>query len=138
MLLTTANQVLVFERRTADRVEEVSTYTLSQHPPVIAKKVLLMKHFKDYLDGRPDPSLDEFEESIDQTPLVESDQIVYVKKWLRTKHAIVFRLNVKAIQAIFLDSTELLLNVESRTVVYISRVKQRETLTIDEALQSQN
>jgi polo-like kinase 1 len=35
--------------------------------------------------------------------------VTYVKKWLRTKHAILFRLSNKLVQVAFSDKTEILL-----------------------------
>jgi polo-like kinase 1 len=51
--------------------------------------------------------------------------IVYVKKWMRTKHAIMFRLSNKIVQVSFQDHTEILLNSESRLVTYVNKKAER-------------
>ena len=46
--------VTFFERNSASRQEEVNTYFISEAPKEIQKKVLLMKHFAEYLEGNKD------------------------------------------------------------------------------------
>jgi len=78
---------------------------LESYPKELHKKVALLQHFKSYLENgkkafyfsesfsyplKPEPAeLDE--ES-------KKNGLVFVKKWLKTKHAIVFRLNNKIVQ----------------------------------------
>lgn len=50
---------------------------------------------------------------------------VYVKKWMRTKHAIMFRLSNKIVQVNFQDHTEILLNSENRLVTYVNKKGER-------------
>ena len=57
--------------------------------------------------------------------------IVYVKKWMRTKHAIMFRLSNKIVQVSFQDHTEILLNSESRLVTYVNKKAERQTLPLN-------
>lgn len=64
--------------------------------------------------------------------------IVYVKKWMRTKHAIMFRLSNKIVQVSFQDHTEILLNSESRLVTYVNKKGERSTLPLNQALESNN
>lgn len=63
---------------------------------------------------------------------------VYVKKWMRTKHAIMFRLSNKIVQVNFQDHTEILLNSESRLVTYVNKKGERITLPLNQALESNN
>lgn len=44
-----------------------------------------------------------------------------VRKWLRTKHAIVFRLTVGAVQINFFDHTKIIVNEPQDTVTYIDK-----------------
>jgi polo-like kinase 1 len=60
-----------------------------------------------------------------------SSSNVYVKKWMRTKHAIMFRLSNKIVQVNFQDHTEILLNSESRMVTYVNKKAERETLPLN-------
>lgn len=64
--------------------------------------------------------------------------IVYVKKWMRTKHAIMFRLSNKIVQVNFQDHTEILLNSENRLVTYVNKKGERSTLPLNQALESNN
>ncbi len=48
---------------------------------------------------------------IDDANKNKSGSQVYVKKWMRTKHAIMFRLSNKIVQVNFQDHTEILLSV---------------------------
>jgi hypothetical protein len=63
---------------------------------------------------------------------------VYVKKWMRTKHAIMFRLSNKIVQVNFQDHTEILLNSENRLVTYVNKKGERQTLPLNLALESNN
>ena len=63
---------------------------------------------------------------------------IYVKKWMRTTHAIMFRLSNKIVQVNFQDHTEILLNSESRLVTYVNKKGERQTLPLAHALESAN
>ena len=63
---------------------------------------------------------------------------VYVKKWMRTKHAIMFRLSNKVVQVNFQDHTEVLLNSESRQVTYVNKKGERSTMPLNLAMDSTN
>lgn len=59
-----------------------------------------MQHFRSYLEGSAKPKPNEKTE-----PPVASKRkitdVVYVKKWMRTRHAIMFRLSNKVVQVNF-------------------------------------
>mmetsp|Transcript_5117 Transcript_5117/g.6807 ORF Transcript_5117/g.6807 Transcript_5117/m.6807 type:complete len:96 (-) Transcript_5117:99-386(-) len=59
-----------------------------------------------------------------------------VKKWMRTKHAILFRLNNKVVQVCFQDNSQIILCSDSRLVCYVNRQGMRSTLALQEALDS--
>ena len=102
------------ERRTKEEGggEEVEVMDLSDHPPALHKKVTLLKHFSKYLTQRATPP--------SSTPSSSSpSSLPYVRKWLRTKHAIFFRLSCGSVQVIFNDRTELVVG-EGR-VAYTDR-----------------
>lgn len=63
---------------------------------------------------------------------------VYVKKWMRTKHAIMFRLSNKIVQVNFQDHTEILLNSENRLVTYVNKRGERSIMPLSQALDSNN
>ena len=63
---------------------------------------------------------------------------MYVKKWMRTKHAIMFRLSNKIVQVNFQDHTEILLNSENRLVTYVNKRGERSIMPLAQALDSNN
>lgn len=48
-------------------------------------------------------------------------RLVYMKQWLKTKHAIMFRLSNKVFQVDFLDQSQILLNTDSKMVTYTNK-----------------
>ena len=77
-----------------EKIEQIpETHCLKDYPTSLEKKVTLLKHFRNYLieqRNRDDSAEDEtshncFKESTKST--------VFLKKWVRTKHAILFRLS---------------------------------------------
>ena len=63
---------------------------------------------------------------------------VYVKKWMRTRHAIMFRLSNKIVQVNFQDHTEILLNSDNRLVTYVNKKGERSIMPLSQALDSNN
>jgi len=98
------------------------------HPHDINKKVTLLKYFKNYLLEQSTKA----EESLVAAP---TSNLVYVKKWLRTKHAIVFRLSNKVVQVNFFDHTKLILSEEATVVTYITPSRQTTTQTLSSLFQ---
>ncbi len=45
--------------------------------------------------------------------------LTYLKKWVRTRHAILFRLSNRTVQVIFFDHSEILLSSEARTGIVL-------------------
>lgn len=37
--------------------------------------------------------------------IMDDKSIIYVKRWFRSKHAVIFRMNNKTVQVIFVDQT---------------------------------
>ena len=60
----TGKLVTYFERNSANRQEQVDTYVITEAPKEIQKKVLLLKHFGEYLEGNKDS----FQDDDGQTP----------------------------------------------------------------------
>ena len=52
---------------------------------------------------------------------------IYVRKWLRTRNAYIFRLSNKTIQVHFYDHTEIVLSSEARVVTYTDKIGNRST-----------
>ena len=49
-----------FYREAASRADSMATYTIDNYPREINKKIMLLKHFHEYLEGKSDEFLDEF------------------------------------------------------------------------------
>jgi polo-like kinase 1 len=100
----------------------------------LKEKVNLLKNFKGYL----------FEETKDETKDyvleggINKRQFIYVKKFVRTKHAILFRLSNLNVQINFNDNTEIILSKENKMVTYISKKKVISHYPLTTALDSNN
>jgi polo-like kinase 1 len=139
------NQFYYYERKAIaanEKQDVMSTYSLTSFPKELQKKVTLLQHFKSYLEQIYDPA--EKEQLIQRNKQNAANKLqyppgsVYVKKWMRTKHAIMFRLSNKIVQVNFQDHTEILLNSENRYVTYVNKKGQRETMPLNLALDSNN
>ena len=58
----------------------------------------------------------------------------YLKKWVRTKHAILFRLSNGTVQVVFYDHTEVLLSDDAKVVTYVDKRRNRTTYRLDEIM----
>jgi polo-like kinase 1 len=124
------------ERRASDRVDIMSCYTLSVYPKELHKKVTLLQHFRSYLEGlktqSTNPTEDPDQYKSGQQPLV------YLKKWMKTRHAIMFRLSNKIVQVDFQDKTQIILSSESKLVTYVNKKGEQSQYPIATALESDN
>eukprot|EP00802_Teleaulax_amphioxeia_P002425 Tamp_02427.p1 GENE.Tamp_02427~~Tamp_02427.p1 ORF type:complete len:779 (+),score=245.92 Tamp_02427:423-2759(+) len=102
---------------------------MSEHTKDLAKKVTLMQHFRNYLD---DPN--RHPSSADTADGKSAgDEGVYVRKWMRTRHSVIFRLSNNCLQVSFLDDTEVLLWANRRWVTIKSKDQPRRTLDLKDA-----
>ena len=111
-----------------------------------------MQLFKNYLEGdsnsnnkksEHDKDKDKEKEEIKSEKKDEDNNIggkpfTYVKKWMRTRHAIMFRLSNKIVQVCFQDHTEIILSSESRVVTYVNKQSERSTYPLSSALENSN
>ena len=121
-----AGQFTYYERKGNEKQETAQTHAINSYPPSFGKKVTLLQHFRNYLDtGNP--------------PLTPANPpIPYVKKWTTTDHAIIFRMSHKVVQVCFQDKTELILCSETKMVIYVSKSGERQTMTLNSAMESEN
>jgi polo-like kinase 1 len=61
-----------------------------------------------------------------------------VKKWLATKHAVMFRLSNKIVQVDFRDKTRILLASETKVVMYLDKKGEKSSYPLATALESSN
>jgi len=124
------------ERRSSDKQEILTTHSLTDFPKDLTKKVTLLQHFRSYLEGESkNQESTEENKSEDKN---KNSNFVYVKKWMRTRHAIMFRLSNKIVQVCFQDHTEIILSSESRVVTYVNKKSERSTYPLSSALESNN
>jgi polo-like kinase 1 len=100
----------------------------------LKNKVALLKNFKGYL----------FEETKEEAKNVflqggiDEKKFIYLKKFVRTKHAILFRLSNLTVQINFNDNTEIILNQQTKQVTYINKKRQILYYPLNVALDSNN
>ena len=133
------------ERKRSDEVHSaklrgetiVKTHTLSKYPDSLKKKVTLLKHFRNYLmqqqnyDGVEDYPAEVSIDVVDGQLLAD---LVYVKKWVRTKHAILFSLSNRTIQVTYYDQTELLFTPDIAYLTYVDKQRKRITYNFTDDL----
>lgn len=135
------------ERKVSDKQEIIHTHTLADYPEEFQKKVTLLQHFKNYLETEGKDSSPN--ESLTDHKILEKDEnykltdrkvidIVYVKKWVRTKHAVMFRLSNKIVQVNFQDHTEIILSSETRMVTYVNKKGERKSYHLSQAVDCGN
>ena len=126
---------IYIERNAAEKTEIITPHIFSEEfPKDLNKKVILLQHFKAYLleENKSTPIERKESENIDEK------HYVYVKKWMKTKHAILFRLSNKIVQVSFLDQTEIILSSETKIVTYMDKKGQLSTYPLNTALDSNN
>lgn len=111
--------------RSASREDITSQYLINSFPIELQKKVTLLQHFRKHL-------------MIDRASDDESKELVFVKKWLITEHAIIFRLSNKVVQVSFLDKSELVLCSDSKMVTYVDRSGISSVYPLSSAMETQN
>ena len=135
------------ERRVSDKQEIINCHSMDDYPKELQKKVTLLNHFKNYLEGESNPSpesqpkesqSEEKEKDKDVNDEEKKKPYTYVKKWMRTRHAIMFRLSNKIVQVCFQDKTEIILSSESRVVTYCNKKGERMTYPLSTALEMSN
>jgi len=109
----------------------IETHTLESYPESLKKKVTLLKHFRNYLQQQQEA--DDLADQ--QQPRQDaSADLVYVKKWVRTKHAILFSLSNRTVQVIFYDQTEILLTPDVAFLTYVDKQRGRSTYNFTDEL----
>jgi polo-like kinase 1 len=84
--------------------DQVSQFNFFNYPESINKKVVLLQHFKSYLDGNQKFKPLEFSFTKENAPARSAEMdgaLVYIKKWKRAKKAILLRNTNKIIQVMF-------------------------------------
>ena len=117
-------------------------FLMDNFPEALNKKVTLIKYFRSYLtkgkgkkEGVEVVTCSPF--TCSKTPLVTepnmTSDMVYVKRWLLTPRAMIFRLSNKTIQVCFLDRAEVILSSETKVVTYTDANGKRLTIPLSRA-----
>ena len=114
-------------RQKGDRVDTVNLFSLDDESigGDAKKKTTLIKNFKGYLQTnnekegctRGTSCFASFATCNDES---SSSLPLHVKRWMRTKHALVFQLSNKVWQVIFQDKTEVILSAQTHLCHYLS------------------
>ncbi|RLN44134.1 hypothetical protein BBJ28_00010608, partial [Nothophytophthora sp. Chile5] len=114
-------------------------YSIEHYDAALTKKVTLLGHFKGYLvDARGEnEEADTLESQLARSFVLSSHEIdsddsgdasqgalgsmVFVKKWVKTRHAVLFQLSNGTVQFNFFDKSKLVLSANARAVTYLDR-----------------
>ena len=125
----------IYIERKGDRTENISAHDFNENlNRDLNKKVILLNHFKSYL-------LEEAKNTIIEKKIsenIDENKYVYLKKWMKTKHASLFRLSNKLIQVCFIDQTEIHLSSETKLATYVNKKGERLTFHLANAFDSNN
>lgn len=115
----------------ANAVEQRVRYATGKHDESLTKKVTLLKHFKSYLvDGRAEKEeADVLERQLahlvhskaEREAIEKGKPMEYVKKWVKTRHAMLFCLSNDTFQINFFDASKLLLSSGGRVATYLDK-----------------
>ena len=120
-----------YEREGAEKIDKELKFSFDNIPARLEKKVLIHERFARYIVG--DDPLDD-----QMTREGSSDDGVHIKKWLRTQHAMMFRLSNYLVQVCFQDQTEVLLCTNTKLVTFKTRAGTMMTFTMRKALEMEN
>jgi len=143
VLLPQGESFIYVERKKSNdengtRIEQIpEVHSLSNHPESLQKKVTLLKHFRNYLIEQHKRDESEEKEEVANADVDEEDasrSTIFLKKWVRTKHAILFRLSNQTVQVVFYDHTEILLCSEAKIVTYVNKKHERETYRLEDVM----
>jgi polo-like kinase 1 len=115
-----------------------ASHTLKDFPTSLTKKVTLLKHFKSYLKGQDENRNDlPCKDEVDSLKAGSGDEnMIFVKKWVRTRHAILFRMSNRTVQVAFFDKTEIILASQAKLVTYVDKSRKRTTYSLYEITRS--
>lgn len=103
-------------------------YGINSYPEDLKKKVTLLQYIKTYLETDVEFS---FLECDNKLP-------IYLKKWMITRHALVFRLSSRLVQVNFKDHSELCMNCDTKSITFSNRKGEKLQMTLNKALQANN
>ena len=154
------SKISFIERNTTKEKDMMYNFGIKEAPKELQKKILIFQQFKKYFEEESNPDKTDKDKEKDakshhKTKKKKSDKNqkeeekkekpeekeqegdnVFLRKWLRTNQAIIFRLSNKTIQVIFKDQTEIILFDDM--VSYKDKKKEVKTYKVDDAINSSN
>jgi polo-like kinase 1 len=109
------------ERKERDNLDLIVCYTLSSYPRVLHKKVVLLQHFRENLELAKAKRVLSWSEKPEPIRHAGAQRLVHLKKWVKTKHSILFKLSNKNVQVDFQDKTQVILSNEKKIVNYVDK-----------------
>ncbi|TNV73013.1 hypothetical protein FGO68_gene9289 [Halteria grandinella] len=104
--------------------EEVHSHTFFSYPTSLGKKVILLQHFKSFLDGNSKFKPITFPFTTQNAPQrTTPSPLPHLKKWKSSSKALLFRLTNKLIHTVFLDDrSELIIDSGAQGIVtYVNK-----------------
>ena len=68
----------------------------------------------------------------------EEIDFIYVKKWLKTKHAMIFRFSNKIIQSCFQDRSQIIIHPLKKSIIYFNKNGEKTTCPMNNVLNNSN
>ncbi|KAI3645799.1 hypothetical protein MP228_008727 [Amoeboaphelidium protococcarum] len=117
-------EYLEYAKGTERSVMNRHAYTLGDYPQSLNKKVTLLKHFTGYMNENLYKAEYAFQD-VDKTQNLD-----FLVKYMRTKHAVMFRLTNRIVQINFFDHSKLILSQDGLVVTFINRDRQLKTYSL--------
>ena len=160
------NDISYVERQTTKEKDMVYSFQLNGAPKELQKKMLIFQNFKKYFEeeiksdkekeekekeGKVDKEeqlkmckttkkkpkkLEKQKTTVKDDDLIKYEEAIYLRKWMKTKQAMIFRLSNKTIQVGFQDHTEVILY--NNTISYRNKKGEVSIFKIEDALNSSN
>ena len=92
------------------------------------------KQLNESKDKRPDKNDSNFEINNN----IEETDFIFVKKWLKTRHAMIFRFSNKIIQVCFQDHSEIIIHTLNQNITYINKIGEKVVYPLNKGLNSSN
>ena len=104
-------------------------YYFNNYPQELAKKVLRVKQLFGAFKLKAVISVDIEKKNVPKSAL----DSIYVKEWMRTDEATIFKLSNKIIQVNFSDNSRIIIDLDNALVTYLNKSSEITTLPILDA-----
>ena len=116
-----------YDRRIANTdVDPKYRYQIKEYPSTLTKKVSLLLQFKRTLLIHDTMA----------TTVKSSENPLHVKKWKKTLHAYMFKMNNNVLQVTFSDSSQIIFLTSAKKLYYLNKKNEGSLLDLKNALES--